>query len=224
MSDSRPHTLVVVANPDPDSLTRRLAAQVAAAVSARGATAELADLCGEGFDPRWTMADRLAYQGRGPAPSDVVAEQRRVDRATDLVLVFPVYWWSMPAVLKGWIDRVFISGWAFDITDGGEIVPGLQTLRTHAIAIAGSDAGVYHRHGYEQAIRTQLAHGVLDFCGSPQGTITMLYDSEEATGAARPREVDRVVGEVARAVAGRPTPGPEHDDNHHETPDEKDLA
>lgn len=223
MSDSQTHTLVVATNPDPDSLTLQLAAELAAAISGQTATAELADLCREGFDPRWTMADRLAYQGRGPAPSDVMAEQRRLDRATDLVLVFPVYWWSMPAVLKGWVDRVFISGWAFDIADGGEIVPKLQTLRTHAIAIAGSDAGVYHRHGYEQALLTQLAHGVLDFCGSPRGAITVLYDSEEPTGALRPREVERTVGDVAKAVTAGPRTDPGHDDKH-ETHDDKDLA
>jgi len=214
------HTVVVVANPDPDSLTQQLAAELTAAVSARGVGTELADLCREGFDPRWTMADRLAYQGRGPAPPDVVAEQRRLERATDLVLVFPVYWWSMPAVLKGWIDRVFISGWAFDVTDGGEIVPALQTLRTHAIAIAGSDAGVYHRHGYEHALRTQLEHGVLDFCGSPRGAVTVLYDSEEPTGAHRPREVGRAVADVTLAVTARPRMDPGHDDKH----DKKDLT
>lgn len=224
MSNSQTHTLVVAINPDPDSLTQQLAAEIAAAVSARGATAELANLCHEGFDPRWTISDRRAYQGRGPVPSDVVAEQRRLDRATDLVLVFPVYWWSLPAVLKGWIDRVFINGWAFDVTDGGEIVPRLQTLRTHAIAIAGSDAGVYHRHGYEQALRTQLAHGVLDFCGSPQGAITILHDSEEPSGALRPHHVDRTVGDVTQAVIAGPRTDPGHDDEHDKTHNEKDLA
>lgn len=68
------HTLVVVAHPDPTSLSHHVAHAVAAAAAHRG-TAEIADLAWEGFDPRWTAADRAAYQGAGSVPADVVAEQ-----------------------------------------------------------------------------------------------------------------------------------------------------
>ncbi|MFC9219789.1 NAD(P)H-dependent oxidoreductase [Streptomyces hygroscopicus] len=57
---------------------------------------EIADLSEERFDPRFTPADRRAYREGGDYPADVMAEHRRLERATDLVLVFPVYWWSMP--------------------------------------------------------------------------------------------------------------------------------
>jgi putative NADPH-quinone reductase len=49
---------------------------------------------------------------RATPPADVLAEQARIDRADALVLVFPIYWWSLPGLLKGWIDRVFVNGWA----------------------------------------------------------------------------------------------------------------
>ena len=57
----------------------------------------------------------------GVASADVLAEQARIDRADTLVLVYPIYWWSMPALLKGWIDRVFSNGWAFDYSIGGDL-------------------------------------------------------------------------------------------------------
>lgn len=50
---------------------------------------------------------------RVPRPS-VLREQERLDAVTDVVLVVPVYWWSMPAIPTGWIDRVFIGGCASD--------------------------------------------------------------------------------------------------------------
>lgn len=200
MTDTDSHSVVVVAHPDPESLSHHLAGELVVALSEHG-TAVLADLAGEGFDPRWTMADRLAYQGRGDAPADVIAEQRRLDRATDLILVFPVYWWSLPALLKGWIDRVFVNGWAFGYSPAGAIEPRLQRLTTHIVPVAASDAGVYERHRYEAALRTQIGHGVVDFCGGAAGAFTFLHESEDRSAALR--HLGRVVDEVIASVTER---------------------
>lgn len=199
------HTLLVVANPDPDSLTHHLANEVRVALSSRG-TVDVADLSREGFDPRWTTGDRFAYQGRGAPPADVTAEQHRLDRATDLVLVFSVYWWSMPSILKGWIDRVFVNGWAFEHTPAEGLVPRLQWLTTHVLPVAASDADVFKRHGYEQAIRTQIEHGLIDFCGSVRGTVAFVYDSEDQSESTRRLHVSRAVHAVTASVAQRKRP------------------
>lgn len=68
-----------------------------------GYAIDIADLHHEGFDPRFTKADHAHYRG-GPIPADVAAMQRRVEAADRLAFVFPVYWWGMPAMLKGWIE------------------------------------------------------------------------------------------------------------------------
>lgn len=104
-----------------------------------------------------------------PAP-DVAAEHARLDRADALVLVFPIYWWSFPALLKGWIDRVFTLGWAFDESAEGKIVKKLQHLDVHMLAIGGADERTYARHGYFGAMKTQINHGIFDFCGAPVRT------------------------------------------------------
>nr|VUD28973.1 NAD(P)H oxidoreductase YRKL [Raoultella sp. NCTC 9187] len=66
-----------------------------------------------------------AFHLTGATPAEVVAEQSRIDKADALVLVFPVYWWSMPGLLKGWIDRVFSNGWAYEETADGNVVKKL---------------------------------------------------------------------------------------------------
>jgi NAD(P)H dehydrogenase (quinone) len=196
------HTLVVVAHPDPTSLSHRVANAVAAA--ARRGTVEIADLAWEGFDPRWTAADHAAYQGTGSVPADVVAEQQRLNRATDLVLIFPVYWWSMPALLKGWIDRVFVNGWAFGYTPTGGVAPALQWLTIHVLPVAASSADVYDRHGYEQALRTLIEHGLIDFCGAARGAMALINDSEDPSDSIRSRAVqsavDAVIASMSRSI------------------------
>ncbi|MEU6269144.1 NAD(P)H-dependent oxidoreductase [Saccharopolyspora shandongensis] len=194
-------SLVVVAHPDPESLTHGLGSEVTAALSGDGRSAELVDLAAEAFDPRFTKADLLHYRGEGPTPPDVVREQARLDRAEQLVLVFPVYWWSMPALLKGWIDRVFINGWAFEYSPGGRLVPKLNQLSVHLLAVAGGDADGYERHGYTNALRTQIDHGIFGFCGASIASTRIVYDSETTPVEALAAEVNSTVEHVSTLAA-----------------------
>lgn len=162
------HALIVVAHPNRGSLTRSIAESIAAGVTAgdAGHTVEIADLAAEGFDPRFTAADHAVHDRTGPPPSDVLAEQARIDDADVLVLVYPIYWWSMPALLKGWIDRVFSNGWAYDYSPDKGLVKKLQRLNIHLVGIGGSDTETYVRHGYFDAMKTQIEHGIFGYCGA----------------------------------------------------------
>ena len=191
-------TLIVTAHPEPDSLTNQIARRLASML--HPSPVEIVDLAAEGFDPRFTGADRRTYLTGGHVTPDVIAEQRRVDGADHLVLVFPVYWWSMPAQLKGWIDRVFVNGWAFTIDPEHGIRRNLGRLTIHLIPVAGDDAGVYERHGYEQALRTQIEHGIIDYCGSRRGATAFVYESEREDAAARERNIHDAVSAVRRAI------------------------
>lgn len=191
-------TLIVTAHPDPDSLTNHLAQRLRDTLPA--GSVEVADLAAEDFDPRFTLADRRTYRTGDDAPADVVAEQRRIDRATDVVLVFPVWWWSMPALLKGWIDRVFVNGWAFDVDPDGGMRRNLGRLRVHLVPIAGDDAGIYERHGYGEAFRTQVEHGVVDYCGARRGVTVFVHESEHNDAEVRERAIASAVDSVRRAI------------------------
>lgn len=187
----------MIAHPDPSSLTHHVAARLAAALPP--GDAEIADLTAEGFDPRFTMGDRHSYRVVGEYPEDVASEIARLERAEHLVLVFPMFWWSMPGILKGWIDRVFVNGWAFGVGEGGGIRPGLQWLTTHLVPIAGSDAALYERRGYDRSFSTQIETGIVDYCGSPRGLTEFLYDADAGGAAA---DVDAAVDRLVAAITG----------------------
>lgn len=189
------HALIVLAHPDPQSLSHSIAAQVGEGIlqSGSGNTFEIADLAAEGFDPRFNPADLAVHRAQAPPPADVAAEQARIDRADELVLVYPVYWWSMPGLLKGWIDRVFANGWAYDEPPGGRLVKKLQRLRVHLVAIAGADARTYARHGYFGAMKTQIDHGIFDYCGARVVTSELLLDSQ-AQDQASSLDAARAIG------------------------------
>ncbi|WP_095077017.1 NAD(P)H-dependent oxidoreductase [Pseudomonas sp. Irchel s3h17] len=173
------HALIVIAHHDSRSLTHSLAKQVAKGVSSDPNNSfEIADLSAQAFDPRFTTNDLAVHHREAPPPADVTAEQTRIDRADALVLVYPIYWWSMPALLKGWIDRVFTNGWAFDFNPETTLVKKLRHLRVHLVAVGGADEGTYARHGYADAMRTQIEHGIFDYCGACVVTSELMLESE----------------------------------------------
>jgi NAD(P)H dehydrogenase (quinone) len=161
------HALIVVSHPDTHSLTHGVAAAVAKGITANTQhSADIVDLTAEGFNPTFTAQDFAAFKLTEPVSADIVAEQARIDKADALVLVFPVYWWSMPALLKGWIDRVFTNGWAYEETAEGEVVKKLGRLPVHIIGLGAASQGAYDRHGFTAAFNAQIAHGIFDYCGA----------------------------------------------------------
>ena len=157
--------LTIFCHPDRESFTGALLDAFLAGLEDASHAWELADLHGEGFDPRF-RPDDFAQFTKGPAamPPDVLGEQERVMRAEAIAFVFPVWWWSFPAMLKGWIDRVWCQGWAYDFTIRQS--RGLLALeRAVLLCSAGSSAATYRRYGYQEAMRRSIDVGVLGYCG-----------------------------------------------------------
>lgn len=162
------HSLIVLSNPNPASLTHAVAGEMERVFveGAGGGSVEIADLAAEGFDPRFTSSDLDVINRRGPVAADVRAEQERIGRADRLIIAYPVYWWSMPGLLKGWIDRVFSNGWAYDETPDGRLEKKLGRLAVHLVAIGGATEATYAKRGYAAAMRAQIDHGIFDYCGA----------------------------------------------------------
>lgn len=171
--------LLVLSHPRPTSLTHAVARAFATAATGAGHRIEWADLAAEGFDPILPPADEPDWDDPARLYSpQVLAEIARIERNQATVMVFPVWWWSVPALLKGWIDRVWNHGWAYG---HGARYPHDKVLM---LAVAGSSAADYAKRGYDQAMVVQLETGILRYCGVPDARLQMLYDSFEASGRA----------------------------------------
>ena len=119
------HALIVFAHPEPQSFNGTLKDVAVRTLRDAGYTVEVSDLYGERFDPvekpghydrraapeafSPLVEQRSAWR-QGTVPADVQREIRRLERADLLILHFPIWWHGPPAILKGWFDRVFLSG------------------------------------------------------------------------------------------------------------------
>jgi NAD(P)H dehydrogenase (quinone) len=181
--------LLVVVHPRPDSLTHAVAQAFAEATEAEGHRVAWADLHAEGFDPVLRAADEPDWDDLTKTYSpEVQAEMARIEAAQATVIVFPVWWWSMPAMLKGWIDRVWNHGWSYG--DGASY----PHRKVWMLAVAGGTEAQFSKRGYDSAMATQIETGVLRYCGVEEARLTMLYGTLEG-----PAECAAVVA-AARAL------------------------
>lgn len=188
------NVLIVLAHPRRDSFCAAITAEFAAGLTEAGHRAEIADLHDEGFDPVMTPADEPDWDDEHKRYSDaVLREQARIERAEALALVFPIWWWSMPAMLKGWIDRVWNNGWAY----GSRKLPH---RRAWLLATASSDRETYSRCRYEEAMHSQLLTGTMRYCGIEDCALHMFYDvmkgdTQRAAHLLRARDLGRHFGD-----------------------------
>jgi len=121
--------LLIYCHPGPDSFSAALRDAALDGLTAAGHSVELRDLYAERFDPVLSPHQRGAYfdaAGNALGLEDHVAALRRVD---GLVLIYPTWWFGMPAMLKGWFDRIWLPGVAFQLGGPKLLRPLLTAIR-----------------------------------------------------------------------------------------------
>jgi len=123
-------SLVVYAHPDPSSYCAALRDKVVAGLAAAGHELRVTDLYAEGFDPLFTAAEHAAHLDVGAHPH-AAAHVADLQWCDQLVLVYPTWWSGQPAMLKGWIDRVWVRGATWELPAGGNRLQGrLRNVRS----------------------------------------------------------------------------------------------
>ena len=123
--------LVVYAHPAQESLSAALFATATAALKRNGHAVDVIDLYGEDFEARMSRAERLAYETNTPMLDPMVQRHAAMlVRAQVLVFVYPTWYWGLPAILKGWLERTLVPGVGF-VLDArtNKVRGGLSGLR-----------------------------------------------------------------------------------------------
>jgi putative NADPH-quinone reductase len=121
-------TLVLRAHPLDDSFNAALLERTLAGLSRAGHDADLLDLYADDFDPRMRAEERRTYADAASVPKEIASYAARLKAAEALVLVFPVWCFGVPAILKGFFDRVLRPGVAFEY-ENKVVRPRLQNIR-----------------------------------------------------------------------------------------------
>ena len=122
-------TLVVHCHPDPESFTAAIRDRAVEALRHRGDEVRITDLYADGFDPVLSAEERARHLEPGPDPA-MAGHAADLQWCEQVVLVYPTWWSGQPAMLKGWIDRVWVNEVAFELPpQSNRVHAGLRNVR-----------------------------------------------------------------------------------------------
>jgi NAD(P)H dehydrogenase (quinone) len=186
--------LIVYAHPNPASFCHALLRRVQTELEAAGHELRVKDLYAEGFNPVLSGAE-LGALNDGRVPPSIQAEQALLRWAESLVFIYPLWWFGRPAILKGWFDKVFTNGFAFEYTPQGP--RGLLAQRKALVIVTvGSDEASYREMQAEEVIVRPMTDGSLGFCGIPQVESLVLYAVPSVSDAQRHAMLDEAAARV----------------------------
>jgi NAD(P)H dehydrogenase (quinone) len=187
--------LIIAAHPSPKSFNHAVVETYRAALTERGHHVECRDLYAANFNPVMSVRDLTAID-RGKTAKDIRDEQAAIRRTDVLTLVSPLWWSGFPAMLKGYLDRVFCAGFAYVIKQG-EYVPGLADKQGVIITTSGATREELKSSGRLRAFKIIFDEGLMEFCGID--LVQHLYlggidpGMSQADGEARLASVRRLV-------------------------------
>lgn len=122
--------LVVYCHPRPESFTAAVRDLVLDRLATAGAEIQLLDLYANGFEPVLSAQDLVDYEDETENRRLVAEDVAALEWCDTLIFIYPTWWYGLPAMLKGWLDRVMLPGVAFVMPKGQNdtIKPGLQHI------------------------------------------------------------------------------------------------
>lgn len=190
-------TLIVYAHPNPASFCHALLQRVQEVLERAGHEVRVKDLYAEGFSPVLSAAELGALRD-GRVPEAIAREQADLAWAQALVLVYPLWWFGLPAILKGWFDKTLTYGFAFEY--GAEGQKGLLPTRKALVLLtAGGAESDFDAMDAKDLLTRPLADGTLRFCGVDDVTSKVFYSVPSVTQAEREAMLDQA-GELAEKL------------------------
>lgn len=189
--------LVVYCHPLPESFGAALRDAALSVLSERGWEVRLVDLYAEGFDPVLS-ADERRNMEHAPTDPRLAPHIDNLKWAQAILFVYPTWWYGLPAMLKGWMDRVLWTDVAFTLPPDGHIVSLLQHItRIGVITTCGAQWWLSFLIG--QPGRKTLLRGLWALCGRRARTMFMVhYNMDSSTPESRARFLEKVKARVAR--------------------------
>ena len=152
---------VIVGHPAADSWCGALADSYAAAARAGGHEVRMVHLAQLDFDPSL----HEGYRQIQALEPDLLAAQATVAWAEHLVIAYPIWWGSVPALLKGFLDRILLPGFAFKYRPGRAFPEQLLRGRSAQLLVSMDTPPWYFRWVYRMPGIVQLKKTTLEFCG-----------------------------------------------------------
>lgn len=184
--------------PHKRSLAAAALASVKSGLNEAGHSVDVVDLAAENFNPVLSAEELRGWRKGSELGPDVTALQQRLNAADHLVFVFPVWWMSMPARTKGFLDRVLAKGYAFEEPKlGGALTRTLHKLNGVSVVSVMTTDNVLYRWWFGRPVHRILRSGTFQLIGIRRFRHISIGRSTQRGAASR----ERVLAKVHRQFA-----------------------
>lgn len=191
---------VVYCHPLSDSYDHALFRTIVETLESEGHNVVATDLYREGFQPAMTERERRSYMGNDYDTTAIASYAQTLKQVEGLILCFPHWWFSMPAVLKGWVDRVWGPGIAFiyDQKDN-HLAPALRNIKLFGVVTSyGSSWPIVHFFAGNAGYKV-LMRGMKPLCSRDVRSFYLAhYNMDHSTEASRRSFMEKVKRRLAR--------------------------
>lgn len=153
--------LIINGHPDKDSLCNEFAVSYKRGVETNSADCTLVNLIDLDFDPIL----HYGYRQRTELEPDLLKIQEAILNADHLVFVYPTWWGTYPALLKGFIDRVFLPKFAFKYRENSLLWDKLLQGKTARLIVTMDTPQWYYSLIFKKPGHNSMKKGILEFCG-----------------------------------------------------------
>lgn len=152
--------LIIYAHPNPKSFNNAILEVLSKTLKEKGHEVTVRDLYAMDFNPVLGVSD-FELLNKNMVADDIKVEQAHVGWADVIIFIYPVWWNSMPAIARGYVDRVFSLGFAYSKDNKG-LLPDKKVL---AISTLGAPLDVYEKTGLVSSMQKTIDGSLADFCG-----------------------------------------------------------
>ena len=175
------HVLLVLGHPAKNRFIHALAQRYQRGAEAAGVPVRVLDLSQLQFD----LNLHHGHEADQPLEPDLVHAQRELVEAAHVVFFFPMWWVAPPALVKGFVDRAFLPGFAFRYPPGGGYPEGLLRGRSARVVATMDSPGWYYRFFRRRALHQAFSEGTLRFSGFGPVRESTVYDLRSLSEAQR---------------------------------------
>lgn len=179
---------IINGHPYEESFCAGLTAAYEKGAIASGAQVRRMDLSRMNFDPNL----KYGYSRRMELEKDLIDAQEVMRWADHLVFVYPIWWGTMPALMKGFFDRTFLPGFAYNYRPNSVLWDKLLSGKSARLIVTMDTPSWYNRFVYKSAGHNIMKHAILNFSGIKPVRITEIGPIKGSTDQARAKWLDKV--------------------------------
>jgi NAD(P)H dehydrogenase (quinone) len=180
--------LIINGHPDKESLCFAFAEQYKKGADSAGVACKLINLIDLEYSPVLTFG----YRQRTELEPDLIKAQDEIKNADHLVFIYPTWWGTQPALLKGFIDRVFLPGFAFKYRENSLFWDKFLKGKSARLIVTMDTPKWYYRLFYKRPGHNSMRKNILNFCGVKPVKITAFGPVKIADEAKRSKWLEKI--------------------------------